>query len=130
MLVTSGITTCVGNCSAFASALTATRTMTAQTRRPEAIYVKLRCATVYFSSNQVKYAWPTGAREEAREYLNRAINESSQWRPQAIENEGGLDSWMSRMEETIDQPDRVKEVVAEEIVKHRLEKIPLIELIV
>jgi hypothetical protein len=74
-------------------------------------------------------AW-AGARKEAREYLDRALIESSQWRPQAIENEGGLDLWRARLEEAINNPDQVRMVVAEEIIKHRLEKIPSAGLIV
>jgi hypothetical protein len=72
-------------------------------------------------------AW-AGREEDVQRLLTEAERDMATW-PEIIflDEEGGLNGWLRRIREETSDPDRLRRIVEEELVKHKAEHLPAVD---
>lgn len=74
-------------------------------------------------------AW-AGQREVAERVLDWGYKDFATWPEKSHEKRGGLEGWYKDMKERIAHPERLRAIVEEQVVFHKLEHIPMEELVI
>ncbi|MBY0273451.1 MAG: hypothetical protein K2X02_08640 [Alphaproteobacteria bacterium] len=74
-------------------------------------------------------AW-AGQRKVAEKALDWRYKDFATWPEKSHEKRGGLEGWYKDMKEKIAHPERLRAIVEEQVVFHKLEHIPVEELVI
>ncbi len=88
------------------------------------------------NANRFHYADPAliaawaGKLDLAQELLDWGYNIFKDWPARCHDELGGLDTWYKSMQEKISNPDRLREIVKEQAVFHKVDHIPVEDMII
>lgn len=94
-----------------------------------AIKMPALCSASTFRDPALIAAW-AGKEELAREMVEWGLTGISQWSKDSQERLGGLHGWYKDMEARISDPQKLRQIVEEQVIFHKLTHIPGEELII